>query len=379
MVERSRQLKMRCPETSSPTAAELLEATKKLYVKTDVLRQRRIEPKEPRLFQFSDSEDRACHKLPSPSVTTFHIPSYRSAFTYVQKPSSQLRNSDAQRRPTRLPVVVTAAPPPPYPRSTSLTVNDKPSHESTSDWKPTPKPRRSIMRSMSEIPLEEHVKPQPKPRRKVVTSERISNDPIELDSHHTTFIEGLQSSSVLHRRKITKSCSSLCAPSVAALKKRAHATRPPTPVINNEEELPSFPVMDESERDFLDAAVRLTYSSDDEESSPSTPSGDHLSIEKSCFLPSPTIDSGRPNSDDEERRTHPYSMKSVDDGFFDSSLLRKEEETASEALTSISNLHRDIGDYVAEKEDRGQDVSILERNARIMRWVRGCAVSSLPS
>lgn len=233
---------------------------------------------------------------------------------------------------------------------------------------------------MFELPLEEHVKPQPKPRRKVVPSERMSSDRVQLIDHRSISIEGLQNSSVLHRRKmITKSNSNLCASSVAALKKRAHTTRPPTPVVNNKDGLLAFPVMDESERDFLDAAVKLTYSTDDEESPPPTPYGDHLSDEKSCFLPSPTIDSGRPNSDDEDRRTHPCSMKSVDDGFFDSSLLRKNEETPSEILTSISNLQREICDYVNEKENRYHDVNVLERNARIMRWVHGCEASSPPS
>uniref|UniRef100_A0A0K0CWY1 Uncharacterized protein n=1 Tax=Angiostrongylus cantonensis TaxID=6313 RepID=A0A0K0CWY1_ANGCA len=125
---------MRWPEASSPTAAELLEATKKLYVKTDVLRQRRIEPGEPRLFQFSDFEDQACRE-----------------------------------------------------------------------------------HSMFELPLEEHVKPQPKPRRKVVPSERMSSDRVQLIDHRSISIEGLQNSSVLHRRKmITPHLSfvSLCNPQI---------------------------------------------------------------------------------------------------------------------------------------------------------------------
>ncbi|PIO72252.1 hypothetical protein TELCIR_05825 [Teladorsagia circumcincta] len=137
-----------------------------------------------------------------------------------------------------------------------------------------------------------------------------------------------------------------------------------------------FPVMDESERDFLQAAVRLTYSTDDDDSAPSSPSGGHLSVEKSCFLSSPTVDSGRPNSDDEDRRTQPCSTKSLDDGFFDSSLVKKDEETSSEALTSISNLQKEAGDYATEEEDRGRDVSVLERNARVMRWIHGCGVLS---
>ncbi|XGW27406.1 hypothetical protein V3C99_007757 [Haemonchus contortus] len=175
---------------------------------------------------------------------------------------------------------------------------------------------------------------------------------------------------------LAKSTPNVSVHSVAALKRRVQASRPATPVMHNEDPSVMFPLMDESEKDFLQAAVRLTYSTDDDDSAPSSPSGGHLSVEKSCFLPSPTADSGRPNSDDEDRRTQPCSTKSLDDGFFDSSLLKKEEETSSEALTSISNLQKEVGDYTTEEEDRGRDVSVLERNARVMRWIHGCGVLS---
>ncbi|VDM74106.1 unnamed protein product [Strongylus vulgaris] len=145
-----------------------------------------------------------------------------------------------------------------------------------------------------------------------------------------------------------------------------------------------FPVMDESERDFLRAAVRLTYSTDDEDSaSTPSPSFGHPSfaynpgmgryVEK-LSPQSPTTDSGRPNSDDEDRRTHPCSTKSLDDGFFDSSFQRKDEDTPSEALTSVSNLQK-INDNIPEEEARDNHLSILEKNARVMRWIHGCAVA----
>ncbi|EYC13641.1 hypothetical protein Y032_0043g831 [Ancylostoma ceylanicum] len=172
-----------------------------------------------------------------------------------------------------------------------------------------------------------------------------------------------------------------------------------------------FPVMDESERDFLRAAVRLTYSSDDEDSSPSSPSCERPGFvynrrrctEKPCSPHSPATDSGRPNSDDEDKRlipylfvvkdigtrktndfimmtgflrTHPCSTKSLDDGFFDSSFHKKEEDTPSEALTSISNLQK-IADNFPEEEVRNNHLSILEKNARVMRWIHGCAVPTV--
>ncbi|KAL6739093.1 hypothetical protein Aduo_012579 [Ancylostoma duodenale] len=145
-----------------------------------------------------------------------------------------------------------------------------------------------------------------------------------------------------------------------------------------------FPVMDESERDFLRAAVRLTYSSDDEDSNPSSPSGGHPGFvynrrrftDKPCSPHSPATDSGRPNSDDEDKRTHPCSTKSLDDGFFDSSFHKKEEDTPSEALTSISNLQK-IADNFPEEEVRDNHLSILEKNARVMRWIHGCAVPAV--
>ncbi|PIO69654.1 hypothetical protein TELCIR_08515 [Teladorsagia circumcincta] len=211
----------------------------------------------------------------------------------------------------------------------------------------------------------ESEQPRPKPRRKVLLSEPTPDGP-QTAINNPISIEALQNSPLGYRKKCI----------IAALKRRVHASRPPTPVIHNEDPSVMFPVMDESERDFLQAAVRLTYSTDDDDSAPSSPSGGHLSVEKSCFLSSPTVDSGRPNSDDEDRRTQPCSTKSLDDGFFDSSLVKKDEETSSEALTSISNLQKEAGDYATEEEDRGRDVSVLERNARVMRWIHGCGVLS---
>ncbi|WKY06810.1 hypothetical protein Q1695_006749 [Nippostrongylus brasiliensis] len=371
---------MKCPLASSPTAAELLEESKKLYVKTDVLRQRRIEPGQPRLFQSTDDEDHpTCHKLPSPSATGAipHIPSTRSAFRVVREtqfPKNLRGGPLQQQQSTSHPIAaVEPFPPPPLPRSSSLAQNQPASAQP--ELKPTPKPRLSIMRSMLDLSRMEDEQPRPKPRRKVLLSDQNERRPTDFSKQ--LVVDDLQNSPLAFRKRVTtKSSPNISAPSVAALKRRGHASRSATPVVLNEDPSVMFPVMDESERDFLQAAVRLTYSTDDEDSAPSSPSGGHLSVEKSCFLPSPTIDSGRPNSDDEDRRTHPCSTKSLDDGFFDSSTLRKEEETSSEALTSVSNLQKEPGDYVPEEEDRGRDVSVLERNARVMRWIRGCGVLS---
>nr|CDJ81995.1 unnamed protein product [Haemonchus contortus] len=366
---------MKCPLASSPTAAELLEATKKLYVKTDVLRQRKIEPGQPRLFQSTDDEDQ-CPKLPSPSLVIPHIPSKRSAFRVVREPLSPQRNESIIKRFPKFPVAVVSPPPPPYPRSTSLSQDSPQSDQPAPGWKPVPKPRLSIMRSMMDLSNMESEQPRPKPRRKVLLSEPTTDRSPETAPNPIS-IEALQNSPLAYKKKtITKSTPNVSVHSVAALKRRVQASRPATPVMHNEDPSVMFPLMDESERDFLQAAVRLTYSTDDDDSAPSSPSGGHLSVEKSCFLPSPTADSGRPNSDDEDRRTQPCSTKSLDDGFFDSSLLKKEEETSSEALTSISNLQKEVGDYTTEEEDRGRDVSVLERNARVMRWIHGCGVLS---
>ncbi|VDP24090.1 unnamed protein product [Heligmosomoides polygyrus] len=342
---------MKCPLASSPTAAELLEATKKFYVKTDVLRQRKIEPGQPRLFQSTDDDDQiACPKLPSPSAVVPHIPSKRSAFRAVREPPTvHQRREPIQPRSTSFPVATVSPQPPVFPRSSSLAQKAAASPlQPSMDAKPVPKPRLSIMRSMVDLSLTEPEQPRPKPRRKVLLSDPTTRP--MADVPHPTTVEAMQNSSATYKKRIiAKSSPNISAPSVAALKRRVHASRPATPVVHNEDPSVMFPVMDESERDFLRAAVRLTYSTDDEDSAPSTPSGGHFSVEKSCFLPSPTIDSGRPNSDDEDRRTQPCSTKSLDDGFFDSSLLRKEEETSSEALTSISNLHKETSEYVPEE------------------------------
>ncbi|KHJ96115.1 hypothetical protein OESDEN_03929 [Oesophagostomum dentatum] len=365
---------MKCPLSNSPTAAEFLEATKKLYVKTDALIQRKIEPGQPRLFQSTDDEDQICYKLPSPSAGTFHIPSRRSAFRLVRHPSPTNQSAEQFRRKS-------TSPPPLNPRSTSLAEVTQP--RISYAWKPKPKPRLSLMRSMVNLSVDESEPPQPKPRRKVFAS---VCDPVKHTETHPISIESPrqspQSPFSYHRKSITKSSPNLFAPSVAALKRRVHSLRAPTPVPHSEEPSVMFPVMDESERDFLRAAVRLTYSSDDEDSNPPSPSFGRRSFlfnpeagrctEKSCSPQSPATDSGRPNSDDEDRRTHPCSTKSLDDGFFDSSFHRKDEDTPSEALTSISNL-RKTTDNSPEDEIRDGHISILEKNARVMRWIHGCA------
>ncbi|CAJ0602690.1 unnamed protein product [Cylicocyclus nassatus] len=362
---------MKCPLSSSPTAAEFLEATKKLYVKTDALIQRKLEPGQPRLFRSTDDEDEACYNLPSPSPSaiSYRIPSKRSAFRVVRLPSTQSAQLQLRRQ--------SSSPPPLQPRSTSL---HYPSIKEPS-YKPQPKPRLSLMRSMLELSMEEPERPQPKPRRKTLKS---VCETVKHAEAHPISIETVRNSPLNYRRKITKSSPNLSAPSVAALKRRVHSLRAATPVPQTEEPNVMFPVMDESERDFLRAAVRLTYSTDDEDSdSTPSPSFGHASyaynpgmgryMEK-CSPRSPTTDSGRPNSDDEDRRTHPCSTKSLDDGFFDSSFQKKDEDTTSEALTSVSNLQK-VNDNIPEEETRDSHISILEKNARVMRWIRGCAVA----
>ncbi|KAK6013521.1 hypothetical protein OSTOST_21160, partial [Ostertagia ostertagi] len=192
---------MKCPLASSPTAAELLEASKKLYVKTDVLRQRKIEPGQPRLFQSTDDEDQPCPKLPSPSLVIPHIPSKRSAFRVVREPLSPPKSESTPQRVARFPVAVITSPPPPlHPRSTSLSQDSPPSEQPTPGWKPTPKPRLSIMRSMVELSTVEPEQPRPKPRRKVLLSEPTPDGP-QTAVHNPISIEALQNSPLGYRKK----------------------------------------------------------------------------------------------------------------------------------------------------------------------------------
>ncbi|ETN69319.1 hypothetical protein NECAME_05302 [Necator americanus] len=365
---------MKCLLSTSPSAAEFLEATKKLYVKTDALIQRRLEPGQPRIFQSTDEDEETCCKLPSPCAFTPRIPSKKSAFRLICVPNRTIR---ADPRNEHIETVSRSLSPPPlYPRSTSLAQYS--SMKKTLDWKPTPKPRLSIMKSMEEHPMKESERPQPKPRQKIHSNEYTRQGEV-----HPVSADALRNSPLSYRRKnITKSSPNISAPSVAALKRRVHSSRPATPVTLTEEPSVMFPVMDESERDFLRAAVRLTYSTDDEDSSSPSPSYGHNSFtfnpgmgrseEKHCVPQSPAADSGQPNSDDEDRRTHPCSTKSLDDGFFDLSYHKKGEDTPSEALTSISNSPK-ITDQNPDDEVRASHLSILEKNARVMRWIHGCA------
>ncbi|KAK6042783.1 hypothetical protein COOONC_19712 [Cooperia oncophora] len=191
---------MKCPLASSPTAAELLEASKKLYVKTDVLRQRKIEPGQPRLFQSTDDEDHPCPKLPSPSLVVPHIPSKRSAFRIVREPLSPPKKESVPLRFTRYPVTVISPPPPPYPRSSSLSQHSPESEQPAPGWKPTPKPRLSIMRSMVELSTMDSEQPRPKPRRKVLLSEPTPTE-TQTTIQNVTSTKSLQNSPLGYRKK----------------------------------------------------------------------------------------------------------------------------------------------------------------------------------
>ncbi|KAL6739092.1 hypothetical protein Aduo_012578 [Ancylostoma duodenale] len=212
---------MKCPLSNNPTAAELLEATKKLYVKTDALIQRKLEPGQPRLFGSTDDEELEWHQLPSPSAPALRIPSRRSAFRLVGLSSTQNDGLTGHS---------SANPPPLLPRSTSLQ-HDSPSQLNAA-WKPKPKPRLSVMRSMQELSLEEVARPQPKPRRKVLQS---VYEPVTDAEAHPISPDALRGSPFNYRRKfITKSSPNLSAPSVAALKRRVHSSRSATPVVHAE-------------------------------------------------------------------------------------------------------------------------------------------------
>ncbi|EYC13643.1 hypothetical protein Y032_0043g832 [Ancylostoma ceylanicum] len=212
---------MKCPLSNNPTAAEILEATKKLYVKTDALIQRKLEPGQPRLFSSTDDEELEWHQLPSPSAPALRIPSRRSAFRLVSLPSTQ--NGGQMDHSS-------ACPPPLLPRSTSLS-HDYPS-QVESAWKPKPKPRLSVMRSMQELSMEEAERPQPKPRRKVLPS---VCEPVADGEAHPISCDALRGSPFNYRRKfITKSSPNLSAPSVAALKRRVNSLRSATPVVHAE-------------------------------------------------------------------------------------------------------------------------------------------------
>uniref|UniRef100_A0A158P7Z1 Non-specific protein-tyrosine kinase n=1 Tax=Angiostrongylus cantonensis TaxID=6313 RepID=A0A158P7Z1_ANGCA len=97
-------------------------------------------------------------------------------------------------------------------------------------------------------------------------------------------------------------------------------------------------------------------------SPPSTPYGDHLSVEKSCFLPSPTIDSGRPNSDDEDRR---MEMKEDSQRNIVERLLPqvKDEEAVEPPLPQIIRTDASDGEVGKKPEDGKKSTDLEEASS----------------
>uniref|UniRef100_A0A1I7XRR2 FAM110_C domain-containing protein n=1 Tax=Heterorhabditis bacteriophora TaxID=37862 RepID=A0A1I7XRR2_HETBA len=337
------------------SAAELLEASKKLYVKTDLLKQRRVEPGQPRLFESADGENLSlpCKRIYQPILGSegvvlneFHsvlsppfpcIPSPHSAFrppneTPPRPPKSEhIRQQITRLRSQELP----HSPPPVPPRRLNYEITYLQKLHTEYELKPIPKPRLSIMNSFSSFSNLNKEYPRPKPRQKTTIFNKIP--PQVQEPSFNTYIP--------YEQKKAKSSLNLSMThfSVAALKRKITLVRPATPLISMQYTVspPMFPLMDESERVFLNEAVRHPYST---------------------------------SSDDE--RTHPCSSKSIDDGFFDISVRKREDDTSSELLTSISNLQCGFVDVCIEEEDRGRGVSVLERNARVIRWIRDCELES---
>ncbi|CAI4227174.1 unnamed protein product [Auanema sp. JU1783] len=293
----------------------------------------------------------------SHDVQTFHtsgvpvvrIPSTHSAFRSVLAAPPLPPKSDAVRlRSYRLASDNTAAVEPFSVLPTSVITS----------CPPIPLPRLSKMKSMTDLlsPTAEKM-----PKTKEITS----------DSAHYSSIP-----KETCRKSSAKSCQSVGRCSVASVKRRNGSHRPATPITQTTtqtsmQSTSTMNIMDESERQFLEEAVRQTYSeetSDSEDSNGSAPYGQILRFpRKQPSLPSPTTDSGLPHSDFDDKR-HQGSERSTDDGFFDASLIKREEDgELSEILTSISNQRPN--DSFASEEVRGRGLSLLEKNARVMRWI----------
>uniref|UniRef100_A0A914DH97 Centrosome-associated FAM110 C-terminal domain-containing protein n=1 Tax=Acrobeloides nanus TaxID=290746 RepID=A0A914DH97_9BILA len=197
--------------SGGPTAAEILEATKKFYVKTDALKERKIDPSEPRIFKSPSEEEieelarikkvqalsyRVSNVVSISPPTTNTDDSNGVTFCITSAPVqyNPLKNSETSafqpfiKSPPRPPKSAkirqklmafekpstSETPPPIFPRKVKMDENEPTTQEENKDsenkensGKPKPPPRPS---------LEKKTRPTPTPRRKTtVLTDTISS------------------------------------------------------------------------------------------------------------------------------------------------------------------------------------------------------------
>ncbi|GMT25461.1 hypothetical protein PFISCL1PPCAC_16758, partial [Pristionchus fissidentatus] len=390
-----------------PSAAELLEATKSLYVKTDVLKDTKIDACAPRIFHspphdpenaytVSPRRPRVIAVRPGSSGATAFRPSANSAFRPIVKATAAAADDVI--------VVTDAAPPARPPKSTRIRQRARRLHQESicpisgqHRGSPPPLPMRAmddtVLRIGQELarrksaPVEELTRPVPAPRLSKLSSASTNSQPtppprplprrrtIQLDGVDDIckFVPDFLPSSISPRLLSPNSSSrhSPCNPS-SLIRKRVPPSlvRPATPLPSHE-------------------GVTLAPSQIKERPTPSPQHIHHckrtaqtlLSLPSGSLpLSSPTStgkatskDSGvQPSDEEEDYRKHSSSLSEEvaviveddDDSIFTSitNQPRREEVVASEApapdalTTSLS-----------------RPLSVIEKHARVITWLKTSA------
>ncbi|CAJ0580193.1 unnamed protein product, partial [Mesorhabditis spiculigera] len=273
------------------SASELLEASKKLYVKTAILRQTRLVPDRPRMFTSGSDEEEEEVEVPrnlrppvcftpvpstynpllSPQVSAFTKVTVRPAIAVLPPPippkSDYVKERARQYSNGHKPLLSLRSLPDCSQLGTSPT--DQPfDGYRTLGKKPIPKPRLSL-KKMAPLTLDEstmhQMPPVPLPRRKNLPVEEKSTSP---DFHFNTPASRLEGGSGItpSKRNIAKSTPNLAdGRPVTGIRRRILAAqgRSVTPLvqINQEHQMEQY----DEEKDFLAAAMRDIEFGDDDD------------------------------------------------------------------------------------------------------------------
>ncbi|CAJ0932664.1 unnamed protein product, partial [Mesorhabditis belari] len=268
-----------------PSASELLEASKKLYVKTAILRHTKLAADKPRMFISSQEESDLTAAITRPPVCFAPLP---STYNPLSSPST---TSAFKRVTVRFPTQ-----PPPLPPKSDLVRERSKRHSSTHRTlislrslpdcsqlgdefessfkefetpkfhkKPIPKPRLSRMAPLNTELTTTTVAPVPLPRRKTSTS---TEEKVDFNNCQR-FFSPLRTDGpmVTSKRNIAKSSPNLVADGrpITGIRRRILAAqgRSVTPLVQINQE----PKMDQyaEEKDFLTAAMHDIEFGDDDD------------------------------------------------------------------------------------------------------------------
>ncbi|CAD5227759.1 unnamed protein product [Bursaphelenchus xylophilus] len=184
--------------TRPATAAELLEASKKLYVQTEFLKRHRVDPNAPRIFKTPSEEELEGMYQNADDFTVVDIrPSNGMMFCVASRPTkSGARQTEVLRNSVNSAFQPLHKPPPrppkseqlkmklsafqsdsnsrkenaPLPNYEELTLQRRKKAAESQKPRPQPPPRPSLMSSRDELQTRIESRPAPQPRRRQTTT-----------------------------------------------------------------------------------------------------------------------------------------------------------------------------------------------------------------